>query len=274
MIAGNLLKLQSIHANPVEYRMPVGSEVLLLNQNLGKQFIFRFTGEINCISCGARTKTSFSQGFCYKCFTSLPETEEDVLHPEKCQAHLGIARDMEWARRNCLIDHHVYLSDTSQLKVGVTRIHQVPTRWIDQGASQVISLAVTPNRHLAGMIEVSLKAHIADKTQWKTMLMNNARTVDLLQMKQKIEALVPAEYQQYINPDNTIYEFSYPIIEQPQVKQSVNFDNKPVFEGKLIGIKGQYLLFDNGFVLNIRKYAGYKMEIQIMEPLKKTATLF
>jgi hypothetical protein len=274
MYSGNLLKLQSKHTSPVEYDLPIGKTMVNLNQHLGKVLHFRFTGEIHCISCGVRTKKSFSQGYCYKCFLTVPQTEEDVLHPEKCQAHLGIARDMEWAQRNCLINHHVYLSDTSQLKVGVTRIHQVPTRWIDQGASQVISLALTPNRHLAGMIEVSMKSHLADKTQWKTMLMSNAKTVNLLETKRKIETLIPAEYQQFLNADDTIYEFSYPFIEKPMVKQSVNFDNHPLFEGRLIGIKGQYLLFDNGNALNIRKFAGYNVELLITEPQSKTATLF
>ncbi|HPW66450.1 MAG: DUF2797 domain-containing protein [Salinivirgaceae bacterium] len=262
--SGNILKMVSIHENPIKYFLPIGDSQIDMNELLGTEIKFTYLGIINCVACGAKTRTSFAQGYCYKCFTTRPETEEDVLHPEKCRAHLGIARDMEWAKKNCLIEHHVYLSDTSQLKVGVTRNHQVPTRWIDQGASQAISLALTPNRYLAGMIEVFYKNHIADKTHWRTMLTNNnQKNVDLIESKQKLSNLLPDEYRQYFNSDDTIYKFNYPIIEKVTVKQSVNFDKKPIFSGRVIGIKGQYLLFDNSYALNIRKYSGYKFDIEV-----------
>ncbi|MDY0279568.1 MAG: DUF2797 domain-containing protein [Salinivirgaceae bacterium] len=271
---GHLLKLKSEHSTPIHYSLPIEDQLIPLNELMGKEIQFNYTGEIHCIHCGRKTKTSFAQGYCYPCFQTLPQTEEDVLHPEKCKAHIGIARDMEWATKNCLIDHHVYLADTSQLKVGVTRHTQVPTRWIDQGASQTISLALTPNRYLAGMIEVALKSHLADKTQWRAMLNSNEKSTNLLEQKSRIEKLIPMEYQQYINPDNTIYEFEYPFIIAPLIKKSVNLEKTPSFRGRLIGIKGQYLLFDDGFALNIRKHAGYLVEFHIFEPQNKTATLF
>lgn len=271
---GHLSKLKSESTNPITYTLHLDEEQIVLNTLLGKELEINYAGEIHCIHCGKRTKTSFSQGYCYPCFKTLPQTEEDVLHPEKCQAHLGIARDMEWATKNCLIDHHVYLADTSQLKVGVTRNTQVPTRWIDQGASQTIGLALTPNRYLAGMIEVALKSHLADKTQWRAMLNSNKKSTDLQESKAKIKTLIPQEYQQYLNPDNTIYEFTYPFIEAPQIKKSVNLEKTPLFRGRLIGIKGQYLLFDDGSALNIRKHAGYRVEFHIFDAQNKTETLF
>ena len=151
-----------------------------------KRFPFRFLDEINCISCGPRTNKSFGQGFCYRCFITVPETSECVLRPELCQAHLGISRDMEWSKNHCLTEHYVYLAISSELKVGITRASQIPTRWIDQGASKAIKLASTPNRYLAGKIEVELKKFMSDKTNWQRMLQNKTvENVNLIEEKQK-----------------------------------------------------------------------------------------
>jgi hypothetical protein len=40
---------------------------------------------------------------------------------------------------------------------------QVPTRWIDQGAIEAVSIVEVPNRYLAGITEVALN-YYADKT--------------------------------------------------------------------------------------------------------------
>ncbi len=170
----------------VNYMLPIGDQVIYMNDFLGKNVYLEYLGEIHCIKCGRKTSKSFSQGFCYPCFVSAPETEECVLRPELCMAHQGIARDMEYAEKNCLAEHVVYLSVTSGLKVGVTRHSQVPTRWIDQGAVQAIELSRTPNRHTAGLIEVALKEHMKDKTNWRAMLKNEILfDGDLLEEKER-----------------------------------------------------------------------------------------
>ncbi len=161
---GTLAKMQTQLENPVRYYMPVGEQVVHMNELIGKNIKFEYSGEIYCVSCGKKTKKSFHQGFCYTCFLTAPEAAECIMHPEQCRAHEGIARDMEWSEKNCLQDHYVYLAVSSGLKVGVTRSTQIPTRWIDQGASKAIKLAVTPNQHLAGVIEVALKPYLSDKT--------------------------------------------------------------------------------------------------------------
>jgi hypothetical protein len=60
------------------------------------------------------------------------------VSPEKCHYHAGTCREPEWGEAHCMIDHFVYLANTSGLKVGITRGTQVPTRWIDQGATQAL----------------------------------------------------------------------------------------------------------------------------------------
>ena len=184
------------------------------------------------------------------------------MRPELSKAHLGIARDMEWAREHDLIDHYVYLAVSGELKVGVTRHHQVPTRWIDQGASEAIILARTPNRHISGVIEVYLKNFFSDKTNWRSMLQNkDIQEYNLPEEKEKAYELLPAELQQYLHSDNQIWKMNYPCLDFPAKNTSVTFDKDPEISGILNGIKGQYLIFSDGRVLNVRKHNGYFIEI-------------
>ncbi len=261
---GTLNKMQSRLENPVQYLLPIGSETVEMNQFIGKEVEFVFSGTIYCKSCGKKTNKSFSQGFCYSCFLTAPEAAECIMRPELCRAHEGIARDMEWSEKNCLTDHYVYLAVSSGLKVGVTRSSQIPTRWIDQGAAKAIKLAVTPNRYLAGVIEIALKPYLSDKTSWQKMLKNEQpKDIDLEEEKQKAWELLDEELQEYITEDDEITEISYPVMQYPAKVKSINFDKTPDFKGKLTGIKGQYLIFENGFVLNIRKHTGYEVKFTV-----------
>jgi hypothetical protein len=262
LASGNILKMRAEFADPVQYFLPLGDSELPMNELIGQSISLKFTGQINCISCGKRTKTSFGQGFCYNCLQTAPEASETVMRPELSKAHLGIARDMDWAREHDLIDHFVYLAVSGELKVGVTRHHQVPTRWIDQGASQAIILSKTPNRHISGVIEVFLKSFYSDKTAWQAMLKNSSISeYNLQEEKIKANQLLPEELQQYFYADNTIWNLNYPVADYPEKVSSVSFDKEPVISGILKGLKGQYLIFDNGRVLNIRKHSGYWLEI-------------
>ncbi len=256
--------MRSEFADPVKYFLPLGETELPMNELMGKPLSLRFTGQINCIACGKKTKTSFGQGFCYNCLQTSPEASETIMRPELSKAHLGIARDMDWAREHDLIDHYVYLAVSGELKVGVTRHHQVPTRWIDQGASEAIILAKTPNRHIASVIEVFLNNFFSDKTNWQSMLKNKSVQEYFLQ-DEKLNAfqLLPAELQQYFYPDNHIWQFNYPALSFPEKVSSVTFDKEPVISGILNGIKGQYLIFSDGKVLNVRKHNGYFLEVSV-----------
>jgi len=260
---GNILKMKTVLADTVQYQLPIGGELVPMNQLIGQDLSLEFLDEINCISCGASTTKSFSQGYCYKCFISVPETSECILNPELCQAHLGISRDMEWSNNYCLTDHFVYLAVSSGLKVGVTRNSQVPTRWIDQGASKAIKLATTPNRYLAGLIEVELKKHMSDKTSWQKMLKNDMDLSIILEdEKQKAWEFLNEDLQQYVIDDDEITQINYPVIKYPVKVKSVGFDAIKDYKGKLIGIKGQYLIFEDSTVLNIRRHGGYKIRLK------------
>ena len=221
-----------------------------------------FTGQINCISCGKVTKKSFNQGFCYSCLQTAPEASETIVNPELSKAQFGIARDIRWAEEHDLIDHFVYLAVSSELKVGVTRHHQIPYRWIDQGASYAIKIAKTPNRHIAGIIEIFLKRHFTDRTNWQAMLKNDVNTpIDLSEVKKNVLKLLPAELKKYYLNDDFITKIEYPVKNYPEKVKSISFDKTPDVQGVLDGIKGQYLIFSDETALNIRKHNGYFLTI-------------
>lgn len=256
--SGNLKKMTSVIGGKIQYTLPLGDLMVDMNSLIGKHIYLNYKGRINCIICGRETKKSFAQGFCYPCFISAPEAEECVLRPELCRAQEGEARDMEYAKKHCLIEHVVYLSLTSGLKVGVTRSTQVPTRWIDQGAIKAIELARTPNRYTAGIVEVAMKAHIADKTNWRKMLSASiAGEIDMEAEKSRLSTHVPDELKQFISDDDLITQIDYPVLKYPQKISSLNFDKVPDVSGRLTGIKGQYLMFEDNSVINVRKFGGY-----------------
>ncbi|MCA1744697.1 MAG: DUF2797 domain-containing protein [Bacteroidales bacterium] len=244
----------------VVYQLVLDNTEIDLNALVGKQVKLSFTGIIHCISCGKVTRKSFAQGFCFSCMQSAPEAEACVLRPALCKAHLGLARAMDYAREHCLKSHFVYLANTGEVKVGVTRQSQLPTRWIDQGASAAIKLCETPNRHIAGLVEQHLSQHFSDKTLWKKMVMNQVnKGIDLLDVRQKaLEYLTPGMLR-FKCSDDQIYTFNYPVTEYPDMPQTLSLDKVPVIEGVLKGIKGQYLLLDKSRVLNIRRHSGYQV---------------
>lgn len=261
---GNLRKMTAHADIPVHYSLEFHDIAIDMNELINKEITFRYADQINCMKCGTVTKKSYGQGYCYPCFISIPETEECVMRPELCRAHEGIARDIDFATNHCLIEHVVYLANSSGLKVGVTRYTQIPTRWLDQGATQAIKVATTPNRYTAGLIEVALKNVFADKTNWRKMLTNDlGETIDLLEQKGMAEEVLPFDLRQYISDDDTLYTFDYPVVEYPEKVKSMTFDKMPEITGILKGIKGQYLIFDDNRVINIRKHNGYKVEINI-----------
>lgn len=261
--SGTIKKMRAENGEVVHYYLPVGTDEIALNEFLGKKIEMTWLQEIHCIKCGRKTKTSFAQGYCYPCFISAPETEDCVLRPELCRAHEGIARDLVYAQHHCLINHIVYLADSGGIKVGVTRQTQLITRWIDQGASSVIRLAETPNRFLAGQIEVAIKKHLPDKTNWRNMLSQKEYEKPILtDVKNEAKNWLTVEYKSFISSDDTIVQLQYPVISYPEKVTSTGFEKSSVISGVLYGIRGQYLIFENGIVLNVRKYGGYVIQFE------------
>ena len=258
---GHISKLSSALNSPILYKFNIGKDSFELNNNIGKTIKINFDGRINCIECGNKIKKTFMQGFCYSCFIKSPKTSECIFKPHLCKAHEGETRDVEWSKKNCLTEQFVYLSITSNLKVGVTRANQIPTRWIDQGAHHAIKIAKVPNRYLAGMIEVEISKHMSDRTQWRKMLQGNYDRISLINKKNEIKSFLPEIYHGYLVDDNQVVDLNYPTIDKLEKIKSINIEKTPNINMKLTGIKGQYLILDNLYVLNVRKYTGYYFSI-------------
>lgn len=264
MSAGNLRKMTVTLGNPIRYDLEL-DETVNVNELIGNTIHLSWNGKINCASCGKHTNKSFSDGFCYSCFLTAPEATECNIRPELCRAHLGEGRDPEWEEKNHNTEHIVYLASSDIVKVGVTRISQVPTRWIDQGASAAIRLAVTPNRYEAGKLEVALKEFFSDKTNWQRMLKNEIdNEIDLIDEKWSLHDQLPSDLTQFFTEDDEVIELNFPVLEFPKKVSSLTFDKTPTVVGKLVGVKGQYLIFEGGEVLNIRRHTGYFIELTVV----------
>lgn len=269
---GNIRKMRTILGQEVAYSLPIGEQEVAINPLIGEQIEIQFEGLINCVHCDRAIKKTYNQGYCYPCFRKLAECDSCIMSPQKCHFHLGTCRDEAWAQTHCMVDHIVYLANSSGLKVGITRATQIPTRWMDQGAVQAIPLIKTKNRHLSGLVEVALKAYASDRTQWQRMLRNEVEEMDLQAEKERILALAEQEIaalqQQHgfdaiqiidtITTDSTAID--YPVKQFPVKVKALNLDKTPVVSGKLMGIKGQYLILDTG-VINLRKYTGYSLAL-------------
>ena len=260
---GVLTKMQTEFSNPIQYYLVFETSFLSLNQLLDKSMEINFVG-YQCLNCGKKKKI-FRQGFCYDCFMSSAAAGDWIMKPELSTAHLDIEdRDLAYEKKVQLQPHIVYLALSSEVKVGVTRETQVPTRWIDQGAIQALPIVEVPNRYLAGITEVALKNHYADKTNWQKMLKNDVPKVDLLKEKASLKYLIPKEVQQFYHPEKEdLYEIHFPVLQYPTIVNSLNLDKSPNFSGKLMGIKGQYLIFEDGTVFNVRTFEGYVVRLEI-----------
>jgi len=259
---GVLTKMQTENGSPVQYYLVFENDFLAVNQLLDKKISITFL-RYQCLNCGLGKKI-YRQGFCYDCFFEIPQAADWIIHPELSTAHLGKEdRDLDYEKKVQLQPHIVYLANSSDVKVGVTRKTQVPTRWIDQGAHEAIEIVEVPNRYLAGITEVALKDHIGDKTNWRTMLKNEIKDEDLVEWRNKLKQYIPKEALAYFLENNTETNLIFPVLQYPKNPKSLNLDNTPYYEGVLKGIKGQYLIFEDNTVFNIRSNEGYVVRISV-----------
>ncbi len=260
---GVLKKMRTEIGSPVQYYLILENDFININQALNKTIEITFL-KYQCLNCHL-DKPIYRQGFCKNCFFEVPQAADWIMRPELSTAHLDKEdRDLAYEKRMQLQPHIVYLANSSNLKVGVTRKDQIPTRWIDQGAHEAIEIVEVPNRYLAGITEVALKEFVADKTNWRKMLTNTIEDVDLLAEKEKLASHIPAEVKEYFlenNAKETTIEF--PVIQYPKKLKSLNLKKTPSYTGKLKGIKGQYLIFEDNTVFNIRGSEGFYVKIAI-----------
>ncbi|MDH0756398.1 DUF2797 domain-containing protein [Pseudomonas juntendi] len=268
---GSLSKMAvSLQAPVVQYSFRLGDTQVPVNPLIGQRLRLEYLGAIHCSHCGKRTKTSFSQGYCYPCMTRLAQCDVCIMAPEKCHYEAGTCREPAWGEQFCMTDHVVYLANSSGIKVGITRASQLPTRWLDQGASQALPIMRVATRQQSGLVEDVLRSQVPDRTNWRALLKGDAEVLDLAAIREQVfdacaerlgelqgrfglQAIQPL-------PDAEVVQINYPVQAYPQKIVSFNLDKDPVAEGMLLGIKGQYLIFDTG-VINIRKYTAYQLAV-------------
>jgi len=258
---GVLKKMKTEDLETIQYYLDFNSDFLNINQLLDYTLNIHFV-KYQCLCCG-KNKKIYRQGFCYDCFYKTPVAGDWIMRPELSTAHLGIEdRDLAYEKKVQLQPHIVYLANSSNLKVGVTRKQQIPTRWIDQGASEAIVLVEVPNRYLAGLAEVALKEYVSDKTNWRIMLKNEVPNLNLIEEKNRLKEFLPDEVKPYYLANNQkVFNFNFPVLRYPEKIKSLNLNKTPNYSGKLKGIKGQYLIFEDNTVFNVRNYEGFVIKL-------------
>jgi len=268
---GIVRKMRSRLGQPVSYSARLGDNEIALNPLIDQQLKLIFSGSIYCIHCNRKTNKSFNQGYCYPCFQKLAQCDSCIIHPERCHLEQGTCREPAWGEKYCMQDHIVYLANSSGLKVGITRATQVPTRWIDQGATQALAIMRVRSRLQSGTLEMAFKQHVADKTNWRDMLKGKAAELDMADERDRLLAACEEDIKELtarfgffaisVLKGIDAVSIDYPVQAYPEKITSLNFDKEPVVSGTLIGIKGQYLIFDSG-VINLRRFSGYEVELQ------------
>lgn len=259
---GVLTKMQTEYLEPIQYYLVFENDFIHMNQLLNRSIGIKLVGH-QCLSCGL-DRSIYRQGFCKTCFFDKPLAGDWIMRPELSTAHIGKEdRDLEYEKKVQLQPHIVYLANSSNVKVGVTRKSQVPTRWIDQGAHEAVEIVEVPNRYLAGITEVALKNYVADKTNWRKMLKNDIEDENLLEWRQKLKQYIPDEATDYFIETNTETHLQFPVDQYPIKPNSLNLKKQLEYSGELVGIKGQYLIFKDQTVFNIRANEGLVVEINI-----------
>ncbi len=260
---GVLRKMRTEHTTPINYYLEVEDSYINMNQLIEKKIHIEFV-KFQCLAC-EENKKIYRQGYCYDDFYKVPQAADWIMKPELSKAHLDIEdRDLDYEKSVQLQPHIVYLANSSNVKVGVTRKQQVPTRWIDQGAHEALEIVEVPNRYLAGITEIALKEHIADKTNWRAMLKNDIKDENLKSHRDALKQYIPEEAQQYFIDHNEETTITFPVVRYPEKLKTLNLDKTPAYEGVLKGIKGQYLLFEDDTVFNVRSWEGYVVRIEVL----------
>ncbi len=260
---GVLTKMETEFSHPVQYYLVFENDFINMNQLLDRALIISFVKH-QCLNCGLDLPI-YRQGFCRSCFFEIPQAADWVIRPELSTAHLDKEdRDLEYEKKVQLQPHVVYLANSSSVKVGVTRKSQIPTRWIDQGAHEAIEIVEVPNRYLAGITELALKDHVSDKTNWRTMLQNDLKDEDLVEWRNKLKQYIPDEAMEYFIANNTETHLDFPVLQYPKKPKSLNIEKSVSYKGILKGIKGQYLIFEDETVFNIRSNEGLVVNIEIL----------
>lgn len=265
---GPISKMRVEHDAQASYFLPIGESAVAINALLGKRIRITFLNKINCQHCGRITKKSFAGGYCYPCFKKLAQCDLCVMSPDRCHYEQGTCREPEWGEAFCMQPHVLYLANSTGLKVGITRNSQMPTRWLDQGAVQAIVLLRAATRYQVGCVEKCLGEFVSDKTNWRHLITRDTQRVDMpeaaksliAQASEKFAVLAEKFGDDLVWEENAeVHEFHYPVQAYLDKAKTVKLKPGEPIEGILLGIRGQYLIFDVG-AFNVRSHTSHHVE--------------
>ena len=104
---------------------------------------------------------------------------------------------------------------------------------------------------------------MSDKTNWRKMLKNERDNINLTSFKEQAKTYVPSNLTHYINDKSKVLNIEFPVKKFPQKPNSVKLKKNSKFSGKLMGVKGQYLIFEDDKVINYRAHEGHIFRITI-----------
>ena len=268
MLEGSLRKLSFTPERPIRYVLHAGDD-LPLNPWLGQGLRITWLGETRCGHCGTPTPKRYGGGYCYRCFKSLARCDLCVVSPTRCHYHLGTCREPEWGDAHCMVPHTVYLANSSGVKVGLTRGATGVPRWIDQGATQGLSIARAETRRAAGALEALLAERLPDKTDWRALVTGRARPADLAAVADGLPGRVRDRMARlsgvrWLDERETV-EFEYPIerYSRRAARLSLSAGGDRIVEGRLRGVIGQYLLFDHG-AFHVAGHSGCTVRVETL----------
>ena len=247
----------------------VGGDVLPISSWIGSTLRLEATGVIHCGHCGQPTKRSYSQGYCYSCFKRLARCDLCMMAPTRCHYDQGTCREPQWGESFCFAPHLVYLANSSDLKVGITRPGQEFTRWTDQGAEQGLVLLHTETRQLAGALEATLGQWVSDRSNWRKLISQPAEPIDLAAEAKRLlarMAKLPRGAAVAVSEPQTLL---YPVQAYAEPK-SLKLQPGKGLEAELLGIRGQYLLFAQG-ALNVRNLTSMEVVVSNLATPKGSA---
>ena len=94
------------------------------------------------------------------------------------------------------------------------------------------------------------------------MLMNRDQSLFALDIeKNNALSFLHPDFQKYRSDDDHILAIEYPVRHYPEKIKAINLDKTHYIKETLSGIRGQYLIFESGAVINIRKHGGYMVEL-------------
>ena len=135
---------------------------------------------------------------------------------------------------------------------------------------RALPIARTHTRQQAGLVEAVLRREVRDTTDWRAMLKGPPPPVDLVAVRDRLFEGCAAELTaltgrfgiQAIQPITAaeMVAIDYPVREYPLKARAWNLDKTSEVAGRLLGIKGQYLILDTG-VFNVRKFTAYEVEV-------------